>query len=406
METSRILFLIICILAIDCSSGPRSPGADKAIAVDFERQAIQLANKIIILDGHIDVPYRLDKKMEDISKRTKSGDFDYVRAQKGGLDAPFMSIYVPADLEKTGGAKMKAEELISLVEGIIVDHPEKFASAHSPMEIEANFALGKISLPLGMENGAPIEGDITNVKYFHDRGIRYITLTHSKDNHICDSSYDTARTWNGLSPFGQMVVKEMNRQGIMIDVSHISDSAFYQVMRLSAAPVIASHSSCRHFTPDWERNMSDDMIRNLARNDGVIQINSGSTFISGESRKSWDDINRHYQEWISKNNLDQDEPEAASYLSDYRKNNFLFVDIDQVADHIDHVVKLAGIDFVGLGSDFDGVEDSLPIGLKDVSQYPNLIAELLRRGYTEEDIEKICYKNVFRVWNRVSEVSE
>jgi len=258
---------------------------------------------------------------------------------------------------------------------------------------------------MGMENGAPIDGDLANVQYFFDRGIRYITLTHSKDNHICDSSYDPSRTWNGLSPFGQQLIAEMNRVGIMIDVSHISDSTFYQVMKLSNAPVIASHSSCRHYTPDWERNMSDDMIRLLAQNDGVIQINFGSTFVSGESNRSWYEIDEHHKQWMAQEGLNSDDPEAKAYLTNYRKENFLFVNVAQVADHIDHVVRIAGVDYVGFGSDYDGLGDTLPIGMKDVSQYPNLIAELLKRGYSDQDIEKICYKNVFRVWQKVIEIA-
>jgi membrane dipeptidase len=260
---------------------------------------------------------------------------------------------------------------------------------------------------MGMENGAPIGNDLANVKYFYDRGIRYITLTHGKDNQICDSSYDTTRTWNGLSPFGEQVVKEMNRIGIMVDISHVSDSTFYDVVKLTKVPVIASHSSCRAFTPDFQRNMNDDMIKKLGENGGVIQINFGSSFLDSTVRAG-NEINRKkLRSLLDENGLTAEDSLAKPIIEQFRKDNpSLYADVEIVADHIDHVVKLAGIDHVGIGSDFDGVGDSLPTGLKDVSQYPNLIYALLKRGYSEEDIAKICYKNVWRVWSAVEQAAK
>lgn len=332
-----------------------------------------LAQNLIMVDGHVDIPYRLMKTPADISVQTEDGHFDYVRAQKGGLNAPIMSIYIPSNREGNG-AKELADTLIDLVESIAADHPDKFAVATSPDEIEEQFKKGLISLPMGMENGAPIEGDLDNVDYFYNRGIRYITLTHAKDNHICDSSYDTTRTWNGLSEFGVQLVEKMNNTGIIVDISHVTDSSFYQVIEVSKAPVFASHSSCRYFTPGFERNMSDDMIKTLAAHEGVIQINYGSSFLDADFR-------------------------AAE-----RGDTTAFTTVQMVANHIDHVVEIAGIDYVGLGSDFDGVS-SLPRGLDDASKMPNLIEELLDRGYSDEDIAKICYKNTFRVWRAVEAYS-
>jgi len=255
---------------------------------------------------------------------------------------------------------------------------------------------------MGMENGAPIGNDLANIKYFYYRGIRYITLTHGKDNQICDSSYDTTRTWNGLSPFGEQVVKEMNRVGIMVDISHVSDSTFYDVIKLTNIPVIASHSSCRAFTPGFQRNMNDDMIKKLGENGGVIQINFGSAFLDSTVRAGNENNRKKLQAILEEKNLKMSDSLAKPVIEQFRKDNpSLYADVKIVADHIDHVVKLAGINHVGIGSDYDGVGDSLPTGLKDVSQYPNLIYELLKRGYTEEDIAKVCYKNVWRVWNAV-----
>jgi membrane dipeptidase len=258
---------------------------------------------------------------------------------------------------------------------------------------------------MGMENGSAIEDKLENVKYFFDRGIRYVTLTHSKDNLICDSSYDSTRTWNGLSEYGATVVKEMNRVGIMVDISHVSDSTFYQVMAMTDVPCIASHSSCRKFTPEFERNMSDDMIKLLAKKGGVIQINFGSTFLAKESQDKWKKLGEEV-EAMKATNPDMSDSTETAFRDQWLIDNDAFANVNTVADHIDHVVSIAGINHLGFGSDYDGVGNSLPVGLKDVSGFPNLIKELLDRGYSEADIEKICYTNVFRVWNKVLEVAE
>ena len=378
----------------------------------LHQKADKLAHQYIITDGHVDLPYRLrvqnfrlEREYIGIPVETAEGDFDYVRAKKGGLDAPFMSIFIPASYQD-GRAKLLADSLINMVRSIAEAHPDKFAMAAAPAAVEANFKRGLISLPMGMENGAPIEGDLRNVAYFHQRGIRYITLTHSKDNHICDSSYDTTHTWNGLSPFGREVVLEMNRVGIMVDVSHISDSTFWQVMDFSKAPCIASHSSCRKYTPGFERNMNDEMIKRLGENGGVIQINFGTDFLNGEMSKQNDEMREELNKLLEKEGMKDSDAGAQPIIDQFVKDHpTLYADVQTVANHIDHVVELAGVDHVGFGSDFDGVGDSLPTGLKDVSQYPNLIYELLKRGYSDEDIEKMCYKNVWRVWKEVERVA-
>lgn len=396
-------FLLASIL-LSLSAGTAS--SQSMTDDQLREKAVRLAREYVMVDGHVDIPYRLHNRYEDISKRTPRGDFDYVRAKEGGLDAPFMSIYVPSNRENNG-AKALADTLIDMVYEFETKWPDKYAVATSVDAVRAQFKKGLISLPMGMENGAPIEGDLANVKYFHDRGIRYITLTHGKDNHICDSSYDTTRTWKGLSPFGRKVVAEMNRVGIMVDVSHISDDAFYQVMELSKAPAIASHSSCRHFTPGFERNMSDDMIKLLAKNGGVIMINYGSSFLSKEYQEKEDKVRPEIRSYMRKNNLSFGDPKLDAFIAEVaKKHDFRNVDISVVADHIDHVVKLVGIDHVGLGSDFDGVGPSLPVGLEDASKMPNLIFLLLKRGYSDEDIKKICGENVLRVWSKVEELAK
>jgi membrane dipeptidase len=411
MRFQTIAILITCFVGIGCDKSKTSEsGSDEQL----RDKANELAQKFILTDGHVDLPYRLrikhfrlERQYLGIPVSTSEGDFDYERAKQGGLDAPFMSIYIPSEYQqKPDMGKALADSLIDMIEGIVKAHPDKFAPARSPQDIIANTQAGKISLPLGMENGAPIGDSIENVQYFFNRGIRYVTLTHGKDNQICDSSYDSLNRWNGLSPFGEKVVAEMNRIGMMVDISHVSDSAFYDVLKITKAPVIASHSSCRYFTPGFQRNMSDEMIKALGKNGGVIQINFGASFLDSVAR-----VNHLLLDSLEKiltaKGLTSRDSAAQPIIDQFAKNHAeLYSDVERVADHIDHVVKLTGIDHVGIGSDYDGVGDTLPIGLKDVSDYPNLIYVLLKRGYSDEDIEKVCSKNVLRVWNKVIETAD
>ncbi|MDH5621723.1 MAG: dipeptidase [Gammaproteobacteria bacterium] len=393
----RLVIAALCVVSISACGRTETPDTGAA--------ALRIARDSIIVDTHIDVPYRLKARSDDVSAATASGDFDYPRALSGGLNAAFMSIYTPASLEVGGQSRAVANELIDIVEGIVAQSPDKFAIARSPADIREQFAKGLISLPMGMENGSPLEGDLANLQYFYERGIRYITLAHGLSNHLADSSYDTHKQWNGLSQFGAEVVAEMNRLGIMVDVSHLSDDAFWQVIEFSNAPVIASHSSARHFTPGFERNMTDEMIKALADQGGVIQINFGSGFITAEacaysmarseSGKAY--AARHPE--LSESDLYRVYPT----IFEAEHGKMPFATLGDVLDHIDHVVTLTSIDHVGIGSDFDGVGDSLPIGLKDVSNYPNLIRGLLDRGYSEADIRKILGENLLRVWQAVDD---
>jgi len=397
--SSRVVILLPAVFLVCCWQR-----TTLVTGAELEMRANELARKYLIIDTHQDVPYRLKKKMEDISERTEGGNFDYPRARAGGLDAVFMAVYIPAEYEEKGGAFAFANEGIDMVEGFARDWPDKFVMARSVADVRGQFGDGKISLAMGIENGAALEGNLANVKYFCDRGIRYITIVHSKSNHICDSSFDEARKWNGLSPFGREVVAEMNRLGMIVDVSHVCDKTFYQIMELSKAPAVATHSSCRHFTPGWERNMDDEMIKLLAEKGGVIQITFGSMFVNGQVNKAAADRRKRINEYAEANKLTGDEKEK--YTREFLKENPIGdADVADVAAHIDHAVKLAGIDHVGLGSDFDGVGDYLPNGLKDVSCYPNLISELLKKGYSERDISKICSENFLRVWSEAERIA-
>jgi membrane dipeptidase len=400
MLRKPLILIVSALLLAACKAAEDQP----AEAVDYAAEARRIAENSIIVDTHVDVPYRLQMRPEDVSVATPTGNFDYPRAVAGGLNAPFMSIYTEASLEAEGRSREAAEELIDLVEGIVAGAPDKFAIARSPAEVRKNFESGIISLPLGMENGSPLEGDIAALKHFYDRGIRYISLSHSLSNHLSDSSYDPNRQWGGLSSFGAEVIREMNRYGIIVDVSHLSDEAFWDVIEVSQAPVIASHSSARHFTPDWERNMSDEMIKAMADNGGVLQINFGSSFITKEAREYSTPAFAALDAWLAEDPENRTREQAMTdfypkYIAEH--GSFPYASVDDVLDHFDHVVALVGIDHVGIGSDYDGVGDTLPTGLKDVSTYPNLVEGLLSRGYSEEDIRKILGENLLRVWEEV-----
>ena len=391
----RILYvsLVLCFL-ISCTK------------TDPPNLSEQIASEMLIVDTHIDVPYRLweqhqlGQEIDDISIMT-TGNFDFTKAKSGGLNVPFFSIYLPAETEEDGSAYEVANNLIDMVEDIVTLSPDKFTLIKSTDDISSLDIKNILGVVLGMENGAPIEGDLSRVQFFYDRGIRYITLTHSKTNHISDSSYDENIQWGGLSDFGKQLIEEMNSVGIMVDISHVNDDAFYQAIEISNTPVIASHSSLRHFTPGFERNVDDEMLKALAKKGGVIQINFGSSFITEAPGLYFDKIKKYINDQVidlknaSKEDIDK---VRAEFMS---KNPFPYADVSLVADHIDRVVVLVGIDHVGLGSDFDGVGDSLPEGLKDVSMYPNLINELLNRDYKREDIRKILSGNLLRVWKQV-----
>lgn len=382
-----------------------------ANAQDDERllqQARELVQSALIVDTHIDVPYRIHAQWADVTAATDDGDFDAPRARAGGLNAPFMSIYLPWHSEHDGTATALANALIDQVEAIAARDPAQFSMAYSSADVRQAFRDGKIALPLGMENGAAIQGDLDLLRHFYQRGIRYITLTHSRANHIADSSYDPVPMWQGLSPFGRELVAAMNDLGMIVDISHVSDAAFYEALEISRAPLVATHSSVRHFTPGFERNMSDAMIQALAAKGGIIMINFGSSFLTAQANQWQQKFSAARDNLRSQLGIDDDDdPRVQAFTAAYRsKHAYPYATVADVADHIDHVVKLVGIDHVGIGSDYDGVGDSLPTGLKDVSSYPNMVAELLRRDYSAADIRQVLGENFMRVWAQIEAMAD
>lgn len=398
----RNTLLLLCFLAFCACNTKKSETND-----DYLARAHELLKTTMIVDTHIDFPWHLVEYKKWYKPgytawalKNPDGNFDYERAKAGGLSGPFMSIYIPADFQKAPGrSRQVADSLIDMVYAIAKDYPDKFAIPTQSGDLRDNFKKGIISLPMGMENGSPIER-ISDVAYFHQRGIRYVTLTHGKDNQISDSSYDTLHTHHGLSKFGREVVREMNKVGIMVDVSHLSDEAIWDVLEEAKKPLIATHSGCRHFTPNFERNLSDTLIKAIAQTKGVIQVPFSQYFLGGKVRAAWQKADS-LREALK---LPELGPETTAFIKDFAQKNGepFWISVREVADHIDYIKKLVGIDYVGLGSDFDGVGAALPPDLADVSMYPNLVAELLRRGYTDTEVRKVCSGNVMRVW-RVNE---
>ena len=315
---------------------------------------------MFVLDSHCDTPTQIVRG-RDLSKDNENAHIDIPKLKRGGVDAAFFALYIPARLSENAAYECALRQY-EAVKDVVQSNPCSVAFALTEAHAHENKANGLFSVFLGLENGSPIGHSLERLQEFYDKGVRYMTLCHSKDNQICDSCAGN-RTWGGLSPFGREVVAEMNRLGMLIDVSHVSDDTFYDVLECSTSPVVATHSCCRTLA-DHPRNMTDDMIKALAAQGGVMQVNFYPVFLQDDYEL---------------------EPQS-SVIPSYTR----------IADHIDHVVELVGIDHVGIGSDFDGIEVA-PDGLEDVSKMPVLFDELRRRGYSEDDLAKLASRNFFNV---------
>ena len=370
--------------------------------------ATRLAQDAIIVDTHIDAPGILMDKWADLGVEAKDREFDHPKSRAGGLDVAFMSIYTSPKQDADGSAWQVANQMIDGVEALVQRHPGKFAILASPKDAARLIEGGRVLLPMGMENGAPLGDRLENVQFFFDRGVRYITLAHSANNRLADSSYALEKKWNGLSPFGREVVREMNRVGMIVDVSHLGDASAMEAIQLSRVPVIASHSALRHFTPDFERNISDDIAKAVAARGGVIQIPFGTAFIDPASAA---DTQAHFR---AINDFDRNNA-ALKAQGQPPKDRAAFdtawdaahppraSTLVQVLDQIDYGVKLLGIDHVGIGSDFDGVDGELPAELKTVADFPHLVAGLQARGYKDADIRKLLGGNLLRAWGAIED---
>lgn len=353
---------------------------------------------MFVLDSHCDTPSQI-LRLRDISIDNPYAHVDIPKLRRGGVDGVFFALYVPAAMDADpSAARAYAYRMLDGVQNALENNPDAVITTSVPQALD-NKSKGLLSVFIGLENGAAIGESLDELRRFYEAGVRYVTLCHSGNNQICDSCAPKLKRWNGLSPFGKEVVAEMNRLGMLIDVSHISDDAFYDVIRLSSKPVVATHSCCRALA-DHPRNLTDDMIRKIADKGGVIQVNFYPVFLDSDFRTVLNDSGI----------MERGEPIESEFIadpSDLQKRAAWNAVQDElsalerpsykkIVDHIDHIVGLVGIDYVGLGSDFDGIEVA-PDGMEDISRFYLVFDEMRSRGYSESDIEKVASGNFFRV---------
>ncbi len=365
-----------------------------------QKSPLEIHRHAIVIDTHIDTPQRLLDENLDLGPRSPDGHIDIPRMREGGLDAAFFSIWVEPKYEPHFTARA-----LALIDGVldqVEKHPKDLELAFTAADIRRAQQQGKIAILMGVEGGHAIEDNLRVLDTLYRLGVRYMTLTWSNSTSWAGSSGDTGRD-RGLTAFGREVVLRMNQLGMMVDISHVSDPTFWDVVKVSKAPIIASHSSARALN-NVPRNVTDEMIRAVAQKGGVVQVNYYTAFLDGAYLTAWNKVRDAYNE--------QEKALVAKYKGDpgrlAREKRRLRADFDaklpvpplsRIVDHIDHIAKLAGVDHVGLGSDFDGAE--MPRGMEDVSKLPALTAELVRRGYKESDIAKILGGNLLRVMEQV-----
>jgi membrane dipeptidase len=380
----------------------QTPAGDQVSA-----RAKQLHDRAIVIDSHDDTTQRLvfDKTF-NLGARNKNGNIDIPRMREGGLDALFFSIWVPSDVTGPPAVK-RALDQIDAVREAARTMPKDLMLATTAADVRKAAAEHRIAALMGMEGGHMIDDDLRLLRIYAALGVRYMTLTHFKNNNWADSSTDKA-AHNGLTEFGKDVVREMNRLGVMVDISHVADKTFYDALEVSKAPVIASHSSVRAIA-NHPRNMTDDMMRALARNGGVMMINYHAAFLSEEFRIASEKKSGNVVQAMAAMSKKCGGNEACTTLEGERidheamaKGELPKVMWDKIVEHIDHAAKVAGADHVGLGSDFDGA--TMPLGMEDASKLPKLTDALLKKGYSESDIEKILGGNILRVMEAVERV--
>jgi membrane dipeptidase len=382
--------------------GPASPGQ-----FQVSPRAKALHAEAIVLDTHDDTTQRLIYDHFDISKRHPDGHIDIPRMREGGLGGLFFSIWVPTGTTGPEAVK-KALDQIDAVREAVGAHSGDLMLATTAAEVREAHRLGKIAALMGMEGGHMIDDDLGVLRLCAALGVRYLTLTHTRNTSWADSSADTP-AHNGLTPFGREVVRELNRLGVMVDISHVSDKTFWDALDASRAPIIASHSSLRAIC-DHRRNVTDEMVKALAAKGGVVQINFCAEFISQERRNALrelgpaaDQAGKEADKRCGGNDACAIREEERWEREQVAAGKLPPVGWERIVEHIDRAVRIAGADHVGLGSDFDGA--SMPDGMEDVSQLPKITEALLRKGYSDADIRKILGGNLLRVMEEVERVS-
>jgi len=375
-------------------------------AEEVSPRAMKIHQRAIVVDTHADTTQSLlSEEGFNFTARNEKGHVDLPRMREGGLDAVFFSIYIPATITGPEAVK-RALRLIDSVRQLAEAHPDKIALATTAADVRRAHKQHKVAALMGMEGGHMIDDDLRVLRMYAALGVRYLTLAHSRNTNWGDSSSDTP-AHNGLTDFGRQVVQELNRLGVMVDISHVSDQTFYAALEASRAPLIASHSSCRALC-DAPRNMTDDMIRALASKGGVIQITYVNSFLSQELRNAQEAIREEVEakQADARKSCGEDAEcrrDAFRRIREEYAPRMPKVSWEKIIEHIDHAVKIAGVDHVGLGSDFDGA--TMPEGMEDCSHLPKITDALLRKGYAPKDVEKILGGNLLRVMEQVERVS-
>ena len=375
-----------------------------------DAEVMRVHRSVLLIDTHNDVPSRTVDGF-DIGPRASDGHTDIVRLKEGGVGAQFFAAYVDSEYVKGNRSADRALAMIDTIRhDIIGRYPKDFMLSTSVKDIEEAHRQGKIAALIGIEGGHAIQDNLGLLRDYYVLGVRYMTLTHTNTNSWADSSGDIANAQvkhhNGLTDFGKDVVREMNRLGMMVDISHVADKTFYDALEVSTAPIFASHSSCRALT-NAPRNMTDPMIIALAKKGGVVQVNFNCAFISEKYREGEAAISKQVNERYERETAGKKLNEQQENIVKNRIRAELGLKPPTLADvvaHIDHIRKIAGVDAIGIGSDFDGVP-CVPGGLEDVTKYPNLTRALLEKGYTAEDIKKIYGGNFLRVMRQVEMVA-
>tara|TARA_A100000164_G_scaffold326129_1_gene311635 strand:- start:1196 stop:2470 length:1275 start_codon:yes stop_codon:yes gene_type:complete len=410
-----LLFIASFFLITSCNDNIKRKNSKIETEEELVERALKIHKKVLTLDTHADTPLRMIEPGFDMSERHDPNEtgskVDYPRMKEGDLDAIFFAAFVAQDIRNDDGNSRAKALCFQMIDSILVSikrNSEIVGLALNPQDAYSLEKEDKRAIYIGIENGYPIGDDLTNVEAYYNKGVRYITLVHSSNNDLADSATDpNGAEHDGISDFGSRVVNEMNRLGIMVDVSHGSDSVFYDAIKLSKAPIIATHSNARAVT-NHKRNMTDEMLKLMAKNGGVVQL----TMLSSYLREAPPNIKRDSAIDSLRSNMKpidkMSDEEKVALRAKYQKINKKYPDppatVKHVVDHIDHIIKIAGIDHVGIGCDFDGgggIE-----GVFDASEVMNITIELVRRGYTEEQIEKIWGGNLIRVFKNVQAVAE
>ena len=380
-------------------------GASQEGNVGDNQQATEIHSRVFVVDGHNDLPWRYRTEFAsnldafDLSKRNENGHTDIPRLREGGVGAQFFAAYVPSEYEQ--GATRYALEQVDLIKRIAARYPD-FEVAYTADDVWRIVESGRIATLIAIEGGHTIENSLAVLRMFYELGVRYMTLTHGSNTDWADAATDQPRH-GGLSEFGEDVVREMNRLGMLVDISHVSAEAMDDVLRVSEAPVIASHSGALAIN-DHPRNVPDPILRQVAENGGVVMVNFFSGFVVPEAADLVRGLFDVMRDMMAKYGDDEAALEAARHAWS-AENPIPRGTVSDLVDHIDHIVQVAGIDHVGLGSDFDGITVS-PEGLEDVSKFPAITDELIRRGYSEDEIIKILGANVLRAMAEAESVAQ